>query len=750
MKKPGFLTLSFSLLLILFSSFGYSQDYPTLNNTYFKANDGREVIEVFKYAENSDLLGFLDELYFSKSGELLVLGYNNFVRMSPEGDILSVNKRIISNNNVFHNDILYFHSEANNKHYLQKYNSSGCYLGRMALTGGQAPFRGQLLVDNDDNFVFIDPDYEETKIVKFSKNGSYLNSFSISQPESFISPFVINKANQLVGWCSNNNSMITFDPDGNELSRFQVTLKSKYYTSVVLRLNQNDELVLYEVSTSNVNRFNQQGDLLSQATLKRKNGKKLNGWTFFVDADGCYYYFDYSDETLEKFGADGNYLKTIITRKTVVLPTKILNKNKDIYASWALDMGSDGNLYSLNKNSNKVNLLSPSGRLIKTINLSVEAPWSRKLVTTPDGGFALATEEEIYFFSKTGKLKTRLDIEAYLSGFDVDSKGFIYTLTIENPYALLSRFNSEGEKLYSKNLGSEFMFSIKAGPDKQVHIITRENEISVFSKTGKFLRKFNTDLCYVGLNFNKEGNYVLHKTNGFSIADKKGNILADYSNGMLESYGNIVQDQQGRYYFPTKAAQKIITFNPDSTFNASGKTGRIRVKIKNVKNLENLNYYYTNIYLEAVTPAGDRFFGIRYIYSDYYYADFPDIPLNSTYRIWLDDPGLDKTYVKNPVITGKLTKRKMRAIMRCQQHSSQNVSIYGVVKNKAGIGINGVEIKCGEFSTVTTSCGQYRLLVPANSDYTITAVKAGYSFRKSQRSLSVGENDKLYVNFNEK
>lgn len=401
-----------------------------------------------------------------------------------------------------------------------------------------------------------------------------------------------------------------------------------------------------------------------------------------------------------------------------------------------------------------MNILSQKGELKSSFKLPQGYYFLPSMRVRSDNSIVILKEYAVNIYSKAGKKLAEWQEVPYSRDMDVAPDDSVYVISMKWGETHLVKFSKDGEVIFDQMLWGEAdshlkdPLSIAVASNGEVHILDGIRDIKVFTSKGVFLRKVHLPVFTDGISLNKENLYILHINEGLYIADSSGNIIQSFLGEKFSYVNDVVQNSQGRYFAPGLLDDRLISFNVSSPYSPNMPTGKINGKI-DLSPQDQSWVPRSTAYIQGTDPAGNSFSGMTETSNTGEFS-FNGIPLNSSYRIWTDQMALGLYHLKKQMLTGTLKRAEVTRKFSSVLTSRKDVNIFGIVKNKEGIPIHGVVITCGKHSAITALDGRYTLTIPGNSAYTLTAEKAGYSFKKSSRKLTLAMDDKLFVNFQEK
>jgi DNA-binding beta-propeller fold protein YncE len=180
-----------------------------------------------------------------------------------------------------------------------------------AVAGGFDPHA--VAVDSSNN-VYV-ADYSNSRIVKFSGNGTYLTQWGSNGtgPGQFESPFgaAVDSSNNVYVVDDGNNRVEKFDSNGNYLTQWGSAGSGngqlEYPHGIAVDTSNN--VYVADSYNNRVEKFGSNGNYLTQwGSAGSGNGQFNYSWGIAVDSSNNVYVSDDGNSRIEKFDSNGNYL----------------------------------------------------------------------------------------------------------------------------------------------------------------------------------------------------------------------------------------------------------------------------------------------------------------------------------------------------------------------------------------------------------------------------------------------------------
>ena len=768
MKKLNSSVFIAFVCLIMAVSLTAAQDIRS--NLYSPAPDGKEVFELWQEPQWDETLGVARNIIINNEGEVIVWNDKGYmVRLSQQGKLLGLVHGYLPTPSFIKDNIIYAGtvSSVNNRiiKLIKRYDSKGDFLDEIKLKGGPK-YPGNLINrTSDGGFVYwqsvMDPMYEyvyiTTMIYRYDKDGKFVAAWdvrkSMPNPGSYIGDFKLTQENTLAAYHSHTKEVLFFDLEGNLVSRFTPETTSKLSYADKLYLRPDGNLMLFDYRDKYAQIYDLDGNLKQRFRLRGQEKPDLTVSLFF-DRKGNIYTNNSDKHTIAKFGPKGRFIKDIAPNDLLVVPAKMLRSNTNQYCGEYIDLGPDGNIYLLDRNRKQVNILNQKGVLQGSFKLPEGYYFLPAMRVRSDNSIAMIFEYTINIYNKDGKKIDEWQEIPHARDLDVASDDSVYVISMRWGETHLVKFSKDGEILFDKMLWGEKDFQLKypnsvaVSKNGEVHVLDGTDFIKVFSSKGDFLRKVSLPFGAEGIEFNKDDQYIVHNWGFIYILDQNGKQHQTFLGDHFDYANDVAQNSQGRYFIPNFLDDHVLSFNVSKPFETNMPTG----KINGMVDLKSMNQTWmvpVNVYIQGKDPAGNDFYGMTETNNTGYFS-FSGIPLNSKYRIWTDQMVLGQHHLKKPMLKGVIKKEDNKKTFKSEATPPNYVSIFGIAKNKAGVPLNGVIISCGRYKTCTSLDGRYKLTLPGDSVYSLTAEKEGYAFKKDTRKITLATDDKLFVNFTEK
>ena len=755
-------------ILVAFSACIQAQEAVKIQGTLFAPPaDGRPVLEIWQQPKWDEKIGRPAMMAVNNNSEVIVWSENwHLVVLDQQGKILALKQNTPSCIATTRDDFIYglFPVYENNKYrdIVLKFDSRGRLQETINLNGIDAHHNGRMLISSNNEFVFVDPVYQDayyytTRIYRYDSNGQFISSWDLREkaPEIIdqLRSFIITTDDLLACLYNRDDKIYIFDLNGNVVRSFAYDLAENDYPPFDIYLNNKNQIVAYEAFTRYLQVFKTNGKTVKQFSLVNSPNPQISGHKLCFDAAGNIYLHEFEPETISRFSPQGEFEKIVVNTNKLTTPAA-LYEDRGPFSNKLLTRADDGTIYGLDSTFESVNILSAQGNVLGSFKIPRQKYDPVEMNMTPDGNLAILYYNRLVFFSTKGKLLDIWKDFADPGGFTIAPNGNIYIATRTYRDSRLVCFRKNGKKKYSKlKYGEEeenfrYPSAIAYGPDGNLHILDNLATTKIYSKSGKFIRSVSLPTAYEKLSFDREGNYLLLASNHFAVTNTEGNLLDYHLHPLFDDLDDIISDAAGAYIATNRSGHRLIRFNPSKVLIPRGTKTEILGTLKYTSEPGPSYAPSLPVYLEATDKKGRKFFAFSSISNGGNYQ-FYNVPLKSKYKIWCDDPHLVISKLKKPLLTGTLNKAAVKNF-RTASIPSGLVRIYGIAKTLAGIPINGVTISSGKYKAISGVDGRFLLHLPGNQAHTITASKEGYSFRNNGRKVILSLQDKLFVNFTSK